>query len=102
MRKQMVFRSAAMGVGLCESETRVKVKAGTVGATPSSEMHFPQSAARIFLTRGLSWYPYISTMRFLPFLLLTSLSALAADNWPQYRGPAGDGHTDATGLPVKF
>jgi outer membrane protein assembly factor BamB len=27
---------------------------------------------------------------------------LAADHWPQFRGPTGDGHSDSTGLPVKF
>src|SRR5258708_33418358 len=29
-------------------------------------------------------------------------SLLAADNWPQFRGPDGDGRSDATGLPVTF
>jgi len=36
-----------------------------------------------------------------PLLLLPSL-LLAADNWPEFRGPAGDGHADAKGLPVTF
>jgi outer membrane protein assembly factor BamB len=35
-------------------------------------------------------------------LLLLTTSLIAADNWPQFRGPTGDGHADATGLPVKF
>jgi outer membrane protein assembly factor BamB len=26
----------------------------------------------------------------------------AEDNWPQFRGPNGDGHSDAKGLPVEF
>src|SRR6478735_8699522 len=40
--------------------------------------------------------------------LLTALcaafvfSASAAENWPQFRGPTGDGHADAPGLPTKF
>jgi outer membrane protein assembly factor BamB len=39
--------------------------------------------------------------------LLASLFILpsllcAADNWPEFRGPAGDGHSTATGLAVKF
>ncbi len=34
--------------------------------------------------------------------LLFTTSLFAADNWPQFRGPAGDGQSDATGLPVKF
>ncbi len=31
-----------------------------------------------------------------------SSGAFAADNWPQFRGPDGDGHSDAKGLPVTF
>lgn len=38
--------------------------------------------------------------------LLFSLALLspagAADNWPQFRGPTGDGRSDAKGLPVKW
>src|ERR1700760_4446195 len=33
---------------------------------------------------------------------LLSSPVLAAENWPEFRGPTGDGHTDATGLPVTF
>ncbi len=33
-------------------------------------------------------------------LLLTA--AAAGDNWPRFRGPTGDGHSDATGLPLKW
>ena len=44
-------------------------------------------------------------MRILPamitFILTTSL-ALAGDNWPQFRGPTGDGHSDAVDLPVTW
>src|SRR5258708_39305625 len=35
------------------------------------------------------------------FALLGSLT-FAADNWPEFRGPSGDGHTTSTGLPVAF
>ncbi len=35
-------------------------------------------------------------------LFLLPSIVIAADNWPEFRGPTGDGHTDATGLPVKF
>lgn len=35
-------------------------------------------------------------------LALLSTSLFAADNWPTFRGPSGDGHSDATGLPVQF
>ena len=38
------------------------------------------------------------------FLLavLAASSARAASNWPQFRGPNGDGNSDARGLPVTF
>ena len=29
-------------------------------------------------------------------------AALADENWPQFRGPAADGHSDATGLPLTW
>ncbi|MEA3213748.1 MAG: outer membrane protein assembly factor BamB [Chthoniobacter sp.] len=40
--------------------------------------------------------------RVLPAFLLFANSLLAAEHWPQFRGPSGDGHSDATGLPVQF
>jgi outer membrane protein assembly factor BamB len=33
-------------------------------------------------------------------LLALSMAAVSADNWPEFRGPHGDGHSDATGLPT--
>jgi outer membrane protein assembly factor BamB len=39
----------------------------------------------------------------IPVLLLGLLSTLSAgDNWPQYRGPNGDGHSDAKRLPTTW
>ncbi len=34
--------------------------------------------------------------------ILFVISATAADNWPQFRGPKGDGHTDSRNLPLKW
>jgi len=34
--------------------------------------------------------------------LISAGSLPAASNWPQFRGPNGDGHSDAKGLPVSF
>jgi outer membrane protein assembly factor BamB len=31
-----------------------------------------------------------------------AMTAAAAENWPQFRGPIGDGCSDATGLPTKW
>ena len=40
---------------------------------------------------------------YVPLLVvLCSLAAAAEDNWPQFRGPRGDGTSDATGLPTKW
>ena len=37
-------------------------------------------------------------------VMIATLGAPAGDvdNWPQFRGPGGDGHTSATGLPLKW
>jgi outer membrane protein assembly factor BamB len=35
-------------------------------------------------------------------LLVTTQRTSAAENWPQFRGPTGDGHTDAVGLPLTW
>jgi outer membrane protein assembly factor BamB len=41
--------------------------------------------------------------RVLPLALaVLSTSLLAEDNWPEFRGPKGDGHSDAKGLPLSF
>jgi len=42
--------------------------------------------------------------RFLCALLLIvcPAPATAGDSWPQFRGPTGDGHADATGLPLTW
>lgn len=41
--------------------------------------------------------------KILPVILLAfSTISLAADNWPQFRGPDGTGHSDATGLPTEW
>ena len=34
--------------------------------------------------------------------LLFTTSLWAGENWPQFRGPAGDGQSDSAGLPAKF
>ena len=35
-------------------------------------------------------------------LLAFSSTGLAGENWPQFRGPNGDGTSDATGLPTTW
>jgi outer membrane protein assembly factor BamB len=38
----------------------------------------------------------------LPFLLLASALAFSQDNWPQFRGPTGDGHATGKNLVTSF
>src|SRR5216684_8540639 len=33
---------------------------------------------------------------------LTANCALGGENWPEFRGPSGDGHADAAGLPIRW
>ena len=35
-------------------------------------------------------------------IVLSATPAVAGENWPQFRGPGGDGHSDAVGLPVTW
>ncbi|MDB6153193.1 MAG: outer rane biosis protein BamB [Chthoniobacteraceae bacterium] len=55
----------------------------------------PNNAKVVILAR-MSLRPIIAA-----FICFGSI-ALAADDWPQFRGPSGDGHSDSTGLPVSF
>jgi outer membrane protein assembly factor BamB len=41
-------------------------------------------------------------MRIFLYLLTISLSVVAQENWPQFRGPSGNGHADGSGLPLKW
>src|SRR5262245_23219889 len=42
-------------------------------------------------------------MKFLALILSTiAAGSFAAENWPQFRGPDGDGRSDAKGLPISF
>ncbi len=40
--------------------------------------------------------------KILPLMLALSCVARGADNWPQFRGPEGQGHTDAAHLPLTW
>lgn len=44
----------------------------------------------------------MSARSLLAALAVLQTAVFAADNWPQFRGPDGDGHSDVTGLPVTF
>ena len=41
-------------------------------------------------------------MNKLLLLPLLAAAVVASEDWPQFRGPAGDGHSDATGLPLTW
>ncbi|HYW79890.1 MAG TPA: PQQ-binding-like beta-propeller repeat protein, partial [Thermoguttaceae bacterium] len=44
----------------------------------------------------------MSRFIFTVFVLLATSVAVAGDSWPQFRGPTGDGLSDAVGLPLKW
>src|SRR5438105_15904852 len=46
----------------------------------------------------------LRTFRMVFFFMLAALcsNARAGDNWPEFRGPSGDGHADAVGLPIRW
>ena len=41
-------------------------------------------------------------IRLLAITVLTQGAAQAGDDWPQFRGPTGDGHSDSRGLPLNW
>jgi len=43
-----------------------------------------------------------SVLRSLVVILISIVPATAGDNWPEFRGPSGDGHSDAIGLPITW
>ena len=62
----------------------------------SNEAQIKQS----LLTSAATSFVKVSVMPGV-WCLVLGLS-LAADNWPQFRGPTGDGHSDAKGLPLTW
>src|SRR5580704_14779566 len=50
--------------------------------------------------RGYHWTMFLRPL--LAAVAILSTPLLAAENWPEFRGPSGDGHSDAKGLPVTF
>lgn len=54
---------------------------------------------------AVNWLTFSHMSQFLLGLLMSIffIQALwAGGNWPQFRGPTGDGHSDATGLPLTW
>lgn len=47
--------------------------------------------------RNVLLFPFLTLL-----LALAATTAMAAENWPQFRGPTGDGISTATGLPVTW
>ena len=47
-------------------------------------------------------HPYMKLLSATLLLVSLQFAAPAADDWPQWRGPAGQGHSDATDLPTKW
>ena len=54
------------------------------------------------MTRGRSMFRTIYTYMSLVLLFFLFLPAVAAENWPQWRGLSSDGIFNSTGLPVSW
>ena len=48
------------------------------------------------------WGPGLYTLALIGLLLALAVSAAAAEDWPQFRGPSGQGHSTERGLPVEW
>ncbi|HEV2946795.1 MAG TPA: PQQ-binding-like beta-propeller repeat protein [Gemmataceae bacterium] len=44
----------------------------------------------------------IATLAIIIVCAFSLTQASAGDNWPEFRGPSGDGHSDAVGLPTRW
>ena len=44
----------------------------------------------------------LAAVSLLPFLYLLTRTAVRAEEWPQFRGPTGQGHSSERGLPVEW
>jgi len=64
--------------------------------SPSKERPRSRKSSRLCVS-ACSWLACA-----LACLLANSNLASAAENWPEFRGPTGDGHSDATGLPIRW
>jgi outer membrane protein assembly factor BamB len=62
--------------------------------------HFPGRLSSIYLWQGA--VRVTATAFVLLTMLILSRLSYAADEWPQFRGPDGQGHTNATGLPLHW
>lgn len=67
---------------------------------PLTQWHLrPQDGwPQAILNMGTFYTRFLATL----LLLLTAGMARASDNWPEFRGPNSDGHSDSTGVPLTW
>ena len=70
-------------------------------ATTSALRKTPPSLTLLFMPSIFS-FTRRSLFPILSSLFLLSASLHSAENWPQFRGPDGNGHSNSTGLPLHF
>ena len=62
---------------------------------------FSESASIAIVPRHMKrLFPASAIFALVSFVF--ALSTIAAQNWPQFRGPAGDGHSTSKNLPLKW
>ena len=98
------------------ADQKSRAKQGSAGAGRSLALpehhsrHLGDTPSRCARSAGLRYGAagcYRAAMTRLSFTWVIAAlcvipTAPAADNWPQFRGPDGDGHSDAKGLPVTW
>lgn len=56
-----------------------------------------------FWRRGGAWNYAGAMLKFwLPALVFSGVLSMRAENWPEFRGPTGQGHASAAGLPLEW
>jgi outer membrane protein assembly factor BamB len=68
---------------------------------PGSQRRSPSNSAALASHAGNPAGVFVNLIAFLLLLLLPSISILAGD-WPQFRGPTGQGYSDESGLPLTW
>src|SRR6185369_3409593 len=86
-----------MNAHLTPGECNIGKAPPSAGVPPGNGL--AADGSTVLLTRA-----HVTILRFLPLIWATVLavSACANTDWPQFRGPNGDGHSDARDLPIAW
>src|SRR5688572_9699774 len=100
----IVVRLNAPPVDGAANEALIDVLASSLHVPRRSVSIVSGERARLKRVRvdGITIETAMRRLGLLLLLLILGTSALGAQNWPQFRGPTGQGHATETGLPVEW